>query len=152
MRESLLEYFRQPVLTLNTYFLDYSVVHRISTLIKTQPDAPQRLQRQWFLKDNELICRVNYLDGCVHGIVELWYGHGPFHYRQRLYVRQYYRIGQKHGMYQCWNCKGRLLEQKCYANGKLHGAHENWNIGGQLISKQHYKNGQKHGGQLDIQR
>ncbi len=62
-----------------------------------------------------------------------------------LYIKENYKNGKLHGLYEAFYYNGNLLVRRNYKNGKENGLHEGWYDNGQLNLRCNYKNDKRDG-------
>ena len=63
----------------------------------------------------------------------------------RMYTKQEYRFGHKHGIYQCWRENGLLHVQTHCIKDEYHGTVEQWYRSGQLKETTQFNHGKEYG-------
>jgi len=114
-----------------------------NTQIKCQyfvlPNLIKHGEYREFREDGGLYVRCYYKDGEKHGHFKQWHRNGNIH------VHALYKNGQRHLQRAEWYKNGKLFLLCSYQDGVKVGEHTEWYRSGQLHLVQHYENGIEHG-------
>ena len=76
----------------------------------------------------------------MNGFNEQGERHGPWegYFNGKLYWRENYVNGKRHGLYEHYHSNGKLWSNENWNNGKIHGLYERYLGDGKLYLKQYY--------------